>query len=156
MFNSRNAALVGAPIISSLTTYIICSSSFTKVSENISNALSKVNKIGSTVEGLDESKKENVLKKVRLAVTVLPTGSVGAGSLFGSLAAHRLLQFRVISNFRVFKVFPLFAVFGGTCLGGIVGVKSSAGALLSIGNKAVLGVVLEQVGFPEWLVNLLV
>jgi len=135
-----------------MATYSTTSLTFDSIHDELQKRLRNVLQSDS-----DKLKVDSVLSRLKLASTALPTACVTLGTASGSFAAHKILtRFKFMSRYRIFYYpVPLLSIAGGTALGGVVAFKASLGAIISIGNKAVLGVVLEAVGFPEWVTNLL-
>ena len=134
----------------------------TEIAATISEASSSTLQAASALTDSDaeivEQARLRAVQKTRLVSTALPSVAIGSGTLLGTLMAHKLAsRFRFVGKYRLLRIgVPLALGTAGTIGGAVVGANLTVAAVISVGNKAMLGILLDNFGAPEWIVNFLI
>jgi len=135
----------------------------TEIAATISEASSSTLQVASALTDSDadiaEQARLRLMQKIRVVSTALPAAATGTGTLLGTLAAHTLAsRIRFVGKYRLFRVgVPLALGTAGAVGGAIVGANMTVAAVISVGNKAMLGILLDNLGVvPEWFVRFLI
>lgn len=134
----------------------------TEIAAAISEASSSTLQVASALTDSDakivEQARLRAVQKTRLVSTALPSVAIGSGTLLGTLMAHALAnRFRFVEKYRLLRVgVPLALGTAGTVGGAVVGANLTVAAVISVGNKAMLGILLDNFGAPEWMVRFLI
>lgn len=134
----------------------------TEIAATISEASSSTLQVASALTDSDaeivEQARLRAVQKTRLVSTALPSVAIGSGTLLGTLTAHKLAsRFGFVGKYRLFRIgVPLVLGTAGTIGGAVVGANLTVAAVISVGNKAMLGILLDNFGAPEWIVRFLI
>ena len=134
----------------------------TEIAATISEASSSTLQAASALTDSDaeivEQARLRAVQKTRLVSTALPSVAIGSGTLLGTLTAHKLAsRFGFVGKYRLFRIgVPLGLGTAGTIGGAVVGANLTVAAVISVGNKAMLGILLDNFGAPEWIVHFLI
>ena len=134
----------------------------TEIAATISEASSSTLQVASALTDSDaeivEQARLRAVQKTRLVSTALPSVAIGSGTLLGTLTAHKLAsRFGFVGKYRLFRIgVPLGLGTAGTIGGAVVGANLTVAAVISVGNKAMLGILLDNFGAPEWIVHFLI
>ena len=134
----------------------------TEIAATISDASASTLQVASALTASDadvvEQARLRAVQKTRAVSTALPSVVIGTGTLLGTLIAHKLAtRFRFVGKYRLFRVgVPLVLGTAGTVGGAVVGANLTVAAVISVGNKAMLGILLDNFGAPEWIVRFVI
>ena len=135
----------------------------TEIAATISEASSSTLQVASALtdsdaEIVEQQARLRAVQKTRLVSTALPSVAIGSGTLLGTLTAHKLAsRFGFVGKYRLFRIgVPLGLGTAGTIGGAVVGANLTVAAVISVGNKAMLGILLDNFGAPEWIVRFLI
>ena len=134
----------------------------TEIAATISEASSSTLQVASALTDSDaeivEQARLRAVQKTRLVSTAVPSVAIGGGALLGTLTAHKLAsRFRFVGKYRLLRIgVPLVLGTAGTIGGALVGANLTVAAVISVRNKAMLGILLDNFGAPEWIVNFLI
>ena len=134
----------------------------TEIAATISEASSTTLQVASALTDSDaeivEQARLRAVQKTRLVSTAVPSVAIGSGTFLGTPMAHKLAsRFRFVGKYRLFRIgVPLVLGTAGTIGGAVVGANLTVAAVISVGNKAMLGILLDNFGAPEWIVNFLI
>ena len=134
----------------------------TEIADTISEASSSTLQVASALTDSDaeivEQAKVRAVQKIRVVTTALPSVAIGTGTLLGTLTPHLLAsRFRFIDKYRLFRIgMPLVLGTAGTVGGAVVGANLTVAAVIKVGNTAMLGILLDSFGAPDWIVRCLI
>mmetsp|Transcript_15370 Transcript_15370/g.33422 ORF Transcript_15370/g.33422 Transcript_15370/m.33422 type:complete len:181 (-) Transcript_15370:212-754(-) len=133
-----------------------------QLTASISDASSTTLQYASELSSVDGDRIEHAkicaVEKVRTASIVVPTLAIGTGTFLGCVMAYKVTDsVGFVRRYRILRTaVPVLLGTAGTIGGAVVGMNLTVATVISVGNRAMLGVLLGEFGAPEWIVNFLI